>query len=75
MNTQIGDLSLKDWLKGLVMAVITAVLSLVYQLLTSSQAIDYKQIGVVALTAALAYILKQLGTDENGNVLGVGSNK
>ena len=75
MNTQIGDLSLKDWLKGLVMAVITAVLSLVYQLLTSSQAIDYKQIGVVALTAALAYILKQLGTDEQGNILGVGSNK
>ena len=75
MNTQIGDLSLKDWLKGLVMAVITAVLSLVYQLLTSSQAIDYKQIGVVALTAALAYILKQLGTDEQGNILGVGSKK
>jgi len=75
MNTQIGNLSLKDWLKGLVMAVITAVLSLVYQLLTSNQAIDYKQIGIVALTAALAYILKQLGSDEQGNILGVGSKK
>jgi len=75
MNTQIGNLNLGDWLKGLVMAVITAVLTLVYQLLTSSQAIDYKQIGIVALTAALAYILKQLGSDEQGNILGVGSKK
>ncbi len=67
------NLNWKDFFKGLVMAIITAALTLVYQLLQAGSVIDWNQVGLVSITAALAYILKNLGSDNQGNPLGIGS--
>ena len=66
------NLNWKDFFKGLVMAIITAALTLVYQLLQAGSVIDWNQVGLVSITAALAYILKNLGSDNQGNPLGIG---
>ena len=60
----------QDWLKGLIMTVITAALTLIYQLLLNGAQIDWKQVGVVAATAGVGYLLKQLGTDTEGKFFG-----
>ena len=60
----------KDFLKGLILAVITAVITIVY---TSVQAgsltFDWKVIGTTALSAALAYITKNLLTNNKDQFL------
>ena len=70
MNSAFLTLNSKDFLKGLVVAVITAVITIVY---TSVQAghlnFDWKAIGVTALSSALAYIMKNLFTNNNDQLL------
>lgn len=52
-------LQTRDAVRGLVIAVITAVITVVYTSLeTGSLNFDWKVIGTTALTAALAYIMK-----------------
>ena len=68
--SNLWNLGTKDWIKGLVMTIITAILTLFLQVLQNGAKIDFKQVGLVALTAGIAYILKQLGTDQNGKLLG-----
>ena len=74
MNSNLGNLNWGDAIKGLVLSVITALLS---GLLTGLQSgiIDWKVVGIATVSAAIAYILKALGTDGQGNILGIGSNK
>lgn len=53
------SLSTKDLLKGLVVAVITPVFTILIQSLNEgSLTFDWKAIGATALSAALAYLLK-----------------
>jgi len=70
MQSTFLSLNSKDFLKGLVMAVLTAVISIVY---TSVQAgsleFDWKTIGLTALSSALAYIMKNLFTNSSGEML------
>lgn len=70
MNSSFLTLNAKDFIKGLVMAVLTAVITLIY---TSVQAgnltFDWKAIGVAALSSALAYITKNLLTNSNDQIL------
>lgn len=70
MNSTFLTLNSKDFLKGLVVAVITAVITIVY---TSVQAgnlnFDWKAIGVTALSSALAYIMKNLFSNSAGELL------
>lgn len=72
MNSTLGLLNWKDALKGLVMAVLSAVLTIVITEIQAGQ-IDWNKVGTVALITTLSYILKQIGTDSQGNVLGIGS--
>lgn len=68
--SELWKLGKQDWIKSLVITVLTAVLTLVLQMLQNGVNIDWKTVGITALTAALAYILKQLGTDNEGKILG-----
>lgn len=67
---KIGKLQLNDWTKGLITAVIAAVLTVLLELLKQKgldiTVIEWQNVGVIALTAGLSYILKNLGTDEKG---------
>jgi VIT1/CCC1 family predicted Fe2+/Mn2+ transporter len=65
------NLNLKDFIKGLVVAVISAVITFVYEALQSGtlfQAGSLKAVGLVALTAFLAYIIKNLLTNVQGEL-------
>ena len=62
-------LNLQDLLKGLVVTVLAVVLGTVLESLKTGD-INWQNVGIVALSAGLGYILKQLSTDEQGKFLG-----
>ena len=56
--------------KGLLVAVLSAVLTVVYQSIEAgSLAFNWKAIGLVASAAAVSYLMKQLGTGVDGKIL------
>ena len=61
-------LDLKDLLKGLVVVVLSAALATVLEALNNG--VDWKVVGITALSAGLSYILKNLATDNEGKILG-----
>ena len=62
-------LNLADFGKGLLVAVLSAVFTVVYTTLQAgSLTFDWKAIAVTALTAALAYISKNLFTNSNNEL-------
>lgn len=67
------SLNINDFLKGLLMAVITAIVTTVYTIVEQG-GLDFspanlKLIATSAVLAMLAYIMKQLGTHEDGRFL------
>jgi hypothetical protein len=63
-------LNIADFGKGLFIAGITASLTALSQMLTSvPPVLDYKQIGLTAFTAMVAYLIKQLSTNSNNELL------
>jgi hypothetical protein len=63
------NLNSSDFLKGLVMAVLSTVITVVYQTVEAgSLTFDWKAIGTMALTSALAYIMKNLFTNSTGKL-------
>jgi hypothetical protein len=70
MNSSIFTLNTNDFIKGLIIAVLTSVVTIVYQTVsTGSLAIDWKDIATVALSSALGYIMKNLLTNSAGKFL------
>lgn len=70
-SSEFLKLNNRDWLKGLVMVVISAVLTIALEVLQNgSLNFDWNKIAVVGLTAGVAYILKNLGTNQDGKMLG-----
>jgi len=70
MNSSIFTLDNKDFIKGLLVAVLSAVITILYNTIeTGSLNFDWKAIGTMALTSALGYILKNLLTNSNGQFL------
>lgn len=68
--SKLFSLNSSDFLKGLLLAVLTSVITIVYSSLQSgSLTFDYKLIGTTALSSALAYIMKNLVTNSNGEIL------
>lgn len=66
-------LNLRDFFRGLVMAVLAAVITIIYDSASAgSLDFDWKKIGTTAIIAACAYILKQF-TDKNKIITVVGS--
>jgi hypothetical protein len=68
--SKIWELIPRDYLKGLVVAVFTGILTLLYQMLISQSVIELKQVTIVGLIAGLGYILQKLPQDEGGKYLG-----
>ena len=72
--TKLFQLNGRDFLKGLVVTVVSAVLTLVLSLLNSNglefSMAEWQQVGVVALTAGLSYLLKNFASDKDGMIGG-----
>jgi EamA domain-containing membrane protein RarD len=65
-----GKLNLQDIIKGSILAVITAIITALYQIVQAGSlptVSDLQTIGTVALGAALSYLLKNWLTNSNGN--------
>lgn len=72
MKSKFLSLSTRDWIKGLIVAIITAVITALYEAIIAGKPLDLtllKSVGLVALAAGLAYILKNLGTNSAGEIL------
>lgn len=70
MNSKLFKVNGYDLLKGFIVSIISAVLTLLLTQLQSGN-IDWQAVLTVALISAISYILKQLGTDSDGNALGI----
>lgn len=69
-NSSFFSLNARDWFKGLVVAIITAIITVVYNTIQAGTLLfDWKSIGFAALSAALAYILKNFLTNSNDQIL------
>ena len=64
------NLNAQDFFKGLLVAVGSAVLSLIEQMLQNGGGIDWRVIGTSALCAGIAYLIKNFFTDNQGKFLG-----
>lgn len=63
------NLNTNDFIKGLIMAVLSTVITIVYQTVEAGSLVfDWKSIGTMALTTALAYIMKNLFTNSTGKL-------
>ena len=69
MNSSFLNLNSSDFIKGLIMAVLTTVITVIYQTVEAGSLVfDWKAIGTMALTTALAYIMKNLFTNSAGKL-------
>lgn len=73
MRSNFLNLNFNDFLKGLITATITAVLTYLYEVVQTGDftAIDWKMVGSTALIAAVGYLTKNLVTNSDGEPLKV----
>jgi UDP-N-acetylmuramyl pentapeptide phosphotransferase/UDP-N-acetylglucosamine-1-phosphate transferase len=69
--TNLFRLGWQDLLKGLVVAVIMAILTVAYEDITTEGNFDWKKILIASIGAGLAYLIKNFSSDNQGNLLGV----
>jgi hypothetical protein len=70
MQSTFLNLNSSDFIKGLIMAVLSTVITVVYQTVEAGSLVfDWKAIGTMALTSALAYIMKNIFTNSTGGFL------
>lgn len=72
MRSNFMALNWRDFFKGLILAVITAVVTFAYEGIqagTLFEAGSLKKAGMVALAAFLAYLIKNLFTNTQGEIL------
>ncbi len=70
MQSTFLNLNSSDFLKGLIMAVLSTVITVVYQTVEAGSLVfDWKAIGTMALTSGLAYIMKNIFTNSTGGFL------
>ena len=72
MRSSFLTINWRDTLKGLLLAVITAVLTFAYEALQSGTLFTkeaLKAMGLVALSAFMAYIIKNFFTNTKGEIL------
>jgi hypothetical protein len=67
----IFNLNIEDLAKGLIVTVLTSVLTIAYNTVSAgSLTFDWQAIGLTALTSGLAYLMKNLLTNSKGEFLG-----
>jgi hypothetical protein len=65
------NLNIKDLAKGLIVTMLTSVLTIAYNTVNAgSLTFDWEAIGLTALTSGLAYLMKNLLTNSEGQFLG-----
>lgn len=70
MFTKLGRIKLSDWSRGLIVAIIMTPLTIIYQSVNAGTLVfDWKAVLAAALGGGIAYLLKNLGTGENGKLL------
>jgi hypothetical protein len=70
MKSKFLTLNLSDFWKGLIVAVFTSVLTVVYQSISAGNLVfDFKIVGSTAILAASGYLIKQLTTNSDGKPL------
>lgn len=74
MNSKFLKLNATDFIKGLVLAAITALITGTYELIQSGWALTFdwvtwKPIIMTTAAAALSYLIKNFFTNSSGNVL------
>lgn len=68
--SKFGELNQNDLIKGLIMAIIGAILPIIQQSIESGNlTFDWNAIWKMALSVALAYLTKQLFTNSNNQPL------
>ena len=67
MKSPFLNIDLNDLSKGLILAVLTSVMTIVYTTVQAGSLVfDWKLVGTTALTSALGYLLKNLFTNSTG---------
>lgn len=70
MKSNFLKIGSKDFAKGLILAVITAVITVVYNTIQAGTLVfDWHQIDIAALSSAIAYITKNLLTNSDDQFL------
>jgi hypothetical protein len=65
------NLNIEDLAKGLILTVLTSVVTIVYNTVSAgSLTFEWQAIGLTALTSGLAYLMKNLLTNSKGEFLG-----
>jgi hypothetical protein len=66
-----NSLNVRDFAKGVMMAVLTPVVGYVYQILSAGTfTFDWSYLGKLALSGFVGYLVKNYFTDSSGKVLG-----
>ena len=69
-NSPFLNVDLNDFAKGLIVAVLSSVLSIIYTTIHSGTLhVDWQLVFSTALTSGLGYIIKNLFTNSNGEPL------
>ena len=69
--TNLWKINLSDFWRGLIVAVFTSVLAVIYEFVQAGNLdINWKSVLLAGLGAGIAYLLKNFSSDSNGRVLG-----
>ncbi len=71
MNSKKWSLNLNDFWKGLIVAILVAVITVLQQMIQANglAGVNLKTILTVAIVSLLAYLSKNLATSSNGKIL------
>lgn len=69
MNSKFFTINWRDFIKGLIVAVVTAVLTGLYNIISAGGSITVKSVVVPAVLALIAYLLKNLFTNSEEKIL------
>ena len=68
--TNLWKIKMSDWERGLVVAILTTPFTIIYDSVSAGGLeFDWKKILAAALAGGLGYLLKNLVTGQNGNLL------
>lgn len=70
MFTKLGTIKLSDWWRGFIVAVATVPITIIFESVSKgSLTFNWRIIVLAGLSGGLGYILKNIGTGVNGNLL------
>ncbi len=68
--SRLGTVKLSDWWRGLIVAVATSPLTIIYESVSAGKLeFNWKSIILTGMAGGIAYLLKNIATGQNGNLL------